>query len=126
MATPLVASSTSTIPSSTATTGQIKVEFSGGLELLFANQRSVTLPLPLPTTTSTSTLATPPTVGDLVTYLVNTAMVDPRKELFVVDGAVRPGILVLINEADWELEGEEEYQLCDGDTVLFVSTLHGG
>lgn len=38
----------------------------------------------------------------------------------------RPGILVLINEADWELEGEENYELQDGDVVLFVSTLHGG
>lgn len=38
----------------------------------------------------------------------------------------RPGILVLINDADWELEGEEEYELNSGDNVLFVSTLHGG
>lgn len=38
----------------------------------------------------------------------------------------RPGILVLINDADWELEGEEEYLIQDGDTILFVSTLHGG
>ena len=38
----------------------------------------------------------------------------------------RPGILVLINDADWELEGEENYQLQSGDDVVFVSTLHGG
>lgn len=38
----------------------------------------------------------------------------------------RPGIMVLINEVDWELEGEEECELVDGDEVLFVSTLHGG
>lgn len=38
----------------------------------------------------------------------------------------RPGILVLINDADWELEGEDKYELVDGDNVLFVSTLHGG
>lgn len=38
----------------------------------------------------------------------------------------RPGILVLINDADWELEGEESYELQDGDNILFVSTLHGG
>lgn len=38
----------------------------------------------------------------------------------------RPGILVLINDADWELEGEEIYELQEGDCVLFVSTLHGG
>ncbi|KAI9731809.1 MAG: Ubiquitin- modifier 1 [Claussenomyces sp. TS43310] len=38
----------------------------------------------------------------------------------------RPGILVLINDADWELEGEENYELQAGDNILFVSTLHGG
>lgn len=38
----------------------------------------------------------------------------------------RPGILVLINDADWELEGEEGYELKSGDNILFVSTLHGG
>lgn len=38
----------------------------------------------------------------------------------------RPGILVLINDSDWELEGEEKYELADKDKILFVSTLHGG
>lgn len=38
----------------------------------------------------------------------------------------RPGILVLINDADWELEGEESYEVQSGDNILFVSTLHGG
>lgn len=38
----------------------------------------------------------------------------------------RPGILVLINDADWELEGEETYELQPGDNIVFVSTLHGG
>lgn len=38
----------------------------------------------------------------------------------------RPGILVLVNDTDWELEGEEDYQLQDGDEVVFISTLHGG
>lgn len=38
----------------------------------------------------------------------------------------RPGVLVLINDADWELEGEEKYELQSGDEIVFVSTLHGG
>jgi len=42
------------------------------------------------------------------------------------DGNVRPGILVLVNDADWELEGERECVLGEGDEVVFVSTLHGG
>ena len=38
----------------------------------------------------------------------------------------RPGILVLINDTDWELEGEGEYLLQDGDEIVLISTLHGG
>lgn len=38
----------------------------------------------------------------------------------------RPGILVLINDADWGLEGEDSYELKERDNILFVSTLHGG
>jgi ubiquitin related modifier 1 len=40
--------------------------------------------------------------------------------------ARRPGVLVLINDADWELEGEAEYELQPNDNIVFVSTLHGG
>ncbi|KAM4849269.1 ubiquitin-related modifier 1 isoform X2 [Urocitellus parryii] len=49
-----------------------------------------------------------------------------RPELFLQGDSVRPGILVLINDADWELLGELDYQLQDQDSVLFISTLHGG
>lgn len=38
----------------------------------------------------------------------------------------RPGILVLVNSVDWELEGEETYALQPNDEILFISTLHGG
>ena len=38
----------------------------------------------------------------------------------------RPGILVLINDADWELEDGLDYALRDGDRLVFISTLHGG
>uniref|UniRef100_A0A3Q2CVT6 Ubiquitin-related modifier 1 n=1 Tax=Cyprinodon variegatus TaxID=28743 RepID=A0A3Q2CVT6_CYPVA len=49
-----------------------------------------------------------------------------RPELFVQGDTVRPGILVLINDADWELMGELDYQLEDQDNIVFISTLHGG
>ncbi|NXU48786.1 URM1 protein, partial [Turnix velox] len=49
-----------------------------------------------------------------------------RPELFMQGESVRPGILVLINDADWELMGELDYKLQDQDNVLFISTLHGG
>jgi ubiquitin related modifier 1 len=44
----------------------------------------------------------------------------------VADLTRRPGILVLINDADWELEGEDKYTIQKNDNILFVSTLHGG
>ena len=38
----------------------------------------------------------------------------------------RPGILVLVNETDWDLLEREEATLQNNDTVAFISTLHGG
>jgi len=49
-----------------------------------------------------------------------------RPELFAQGDSVRPGILVLVNDSDWELEGELEYELKDKDEIVFISTLHGG
>lgn len=61
------------------------------------------------------------------------AFLSPRKSVgltavFFVCPALhrRPGILVLINSTDWELEGELDYVLQEGDEVVFISTLHGG
>jgi ubiquitin related modifier 1 len=34
--------------------------------------------------------------------------------------------LVLVNDTDWELEGEGEYQIKPKDEIVFISTLHGG
>ncbi|SLM35763.1 ubiquitin-like modifier 1 [Lasallia pustulata] len=99
----------------------IAVEFSGGLELLFSNQRKHQISLPTKDEDGQTA-----NVAFLVQYLCQHLMKDRRKELFVMGGTVRPGILVLINDADWELEGENSYELQNGDNVLFVSTLHGG
>ncbi len=38
----------------------------------------------------------------------------------------RSGILVLINDVDWELEGEYDYVIGEKDEIAFISTLHGG
>lgn len=40
--------------------------------------------------------------------------------------SVRPGILVLVNDTDWELLGELDYELQNKDCISFISTLHGG
>ena len=37
-----------------------------------------------------------------------------------------PGILVLINDSDWELEGGLDYMVQNRDTITFITTLHGG
>eukprot|EP00831_Metopus_contortus_P046823 TRINITY_DN3765_c0_g1_i8.p2 TRINITY_DN3765_c0_g1~~TRINITY_DN3765_c0_g1_i8.p2 ORF type:complete len:103 (+),score=16.36 TRINITY_DN3765_c0_g1_i8:224-532(+) len=47
-------------------------------------------------------------------------------EIFAKGKSVRPGILVLVNDTDWELLGEIEYRLQPGDNITFFSTLHGG
>ncbi|KAF2103086.1 ubiquitin-like modifier 1 [Rhizodiscina lignyota] len=99
----------------------LKVEFTGGLEMLFSNIKEHKLSLPAKDEQDKAT-----TVNYLVDYLCKKVMKDRRKELFVQDGTVRPGILVLINDADWELEGEGSYELQPEDNILFVSTLHGG
>ncbi|KAL8905432.1 MAG: hypothetical protein Q9171_006667 [Xanthocarpia ochracea] len=99
----------------------ITVEFTGGLDMLFSNQRKHSVSLP-----PTDENGKPSDMAYLVRYLCKYLMKDRRREFFVVDDVVRPGILVLINDADWELEGEAEYVLQKDDNILFVSTLHGG
>ncbi|XP_059115922.1 ubiquitin-related modifier 1 isoform X1 [Peromyscus eremicus] len=66
--------------------------------------------------------------GDIRNLLVwiKKNLLKERPELFIQGESVRPGILVLINDADWELLGELDYQLQDQDSILFISTLHGG
>ena len=134
-------------PSETYTkaTIPITVGFSGGLELLFNNTRTHRISLPA--------TSSPPTVADLIAYLSKTfhaGLPKARRDLFSLDPeaeqdmqdaeglskdgegnirrglTVRPGILVLVNDADWELDEERETKLESGDEVVFVSTLHGG
>ncbi|OJA20336.1 hypothetical protein AZE42_10292 [Rhizopogon vesiculosus] len=132
-----------------ASTISINIVFSGGLELLFGNERnhSVSIPNFVPSdnstcsTPSSSSSSTPPSdnvvsstgAGDTkaadleyLIYHLRDHLLKERPELFMENGTIRPGILVLINDTDWELEGEGSYQLCDNDEILFISTLHGG
>ena len=62
----------------------------------------------------------------MITYITKNIISDPKDiPVFIEDGTVRPGILVLINDTDWELEGMEEYVIESGDVFTFTSTLHG-
>jgi len=98
----------------------INVEFSGGLELLFGRQKR--LPLSFPASSL-------PSDGASMRWLIDVLKekhCQERSELFVAEDSVRPGILVLINDTDWELEDGLEYILKNGDNIVFISTLHGG
>ncbi|OSX57380.1 hypothetical protein POSPLADRAFT_1061589 [Postia placenta MAD-698-R-SB12] len=124
-------------------TVSVKVEFGGGLELLFANQRThrvallARLPSPAsgtagPSNDGQSDVAVaaaaagrPADVAYLIHWLRDNLLTE-RPELFVEGETVRPGILVLVNDTDWELEGEGDYVLKEGDEIVFISTLHGG
>ncbi|GFZ46894.1 Ubiquitin-related modifier 1 [Saitozyma sp. JCM 24511] len=102
---------------------EIRLEFGGGLHLLFSQQprHSIHVPRHVPG-------SSPPKPSDM-RYLIRWLkgnLLSEREEMFGEGDGVRPGILVLINDADWELEGELEYELRDRDEVVFISTLHGG
>ncbi|KAI8082823.1 ubiquitin-related modifier 1 [Halteromyces radiatus] len=98
----------------------INVEFSGGMELLFNNERKHKVVLP-----TEKNPGEPTKLQDLIFYIRDNMMTE-KKDLFVDNDTVRPGILVLINDVDWELCDELEYQLEDKDEIVFISTLHGG
>lgn len=48
------------------------------------------------------------------------------EELFFSGDSIRNGVMVLVNDTDWELVGELDYELEPDDNVVFISTLHGG
>ena len=64
------------------TTNVLKYD-SGGLELLFSNQRKYYLSLP-----GRDEYDEPANMAFLVRYLCREIMRDPRKEMFVMDGTV--------------------------------------
>ncbi|XP_043463369.1 ubiquitin-related modifier 1 [Leptopilina heterotoma] len=93
---------------------RLNLEFGGGAEFLFDKKKYV---IDLPGSEWTLKL--------LLTWIRDNLLKE-RTELFMQDDTVRPGILVLVNDADWELLGQAEYKLQQNDTILFISTLHGG
>ncbi|KAF9994618.1 helicase [Entomortierella chlamydospora] len=108
---------------------RIELQFSsGGMELLFDNQNTIQAKVPafFPTDDNKDEERHAATIRDLIGWITR-SLLKERPELFVGDnGSVRSGILVLVNGADWELEGELEYELQDRDEIVFISTLHGG
>ncbi|XP_029392897.1 ubiquitin-related modifier 1 isoform X1 [Mus pahari] len=72
----------------------VEVEFGGGAELLFdgVKKHQVTLP----------GQEEPWDIRNLLVWIKKNLLKE-RPELFIQGDSVRPGILVLINDADWEL-----------------------
>ncbi|KAL9652176.1 hypothetical protein ABK040_013945 [Willaertia magna] len=95
---------------------KITVEFSGGCELLFDNQTKINLDVKEGLK-----------IKDLITLLRNEHLKE-KPELFINNEgtSIRPGILILINDTDWELLDELEYVIQEKDNIVFISTLHGG
>lgn len=91
----------------------MRVEFSGGLETLFDNQKALDLDAP---------------EGENMLWLLDelASRITGDEGLFLQEGTLRPGILALINDTDWEILDQEEYILQPNDTIHFASTLHGG
>lgn len=94
----------------------LQLEFGGGMETLTKNVTQMTVQPP-------STIVT---IQDLLAWIRDEYVDKHKADLFMQGDTIRPGVLVLINDADWEVEGGESYQIKDGDAIGFISTLHGG
>lgn len=132
--TPSSASNTTSVDISASQPQSIPltVTFLGGLAPVFVPPPADTLSVDLPPPSSST--PTQPTIGHLVQYLTKTYLGGAsgpasKREMFVLapeDASPRPGILVLVDDTDWELDGGPEWVLSGGERVVFVSTLHGG
>lgn len=103
----------------------IELLFGGGAELLFDKIKKRTIELPSLQKYFPENKNEKWTIRDLLVWLKDNLLRE-RPELFLQGESVRPGILVLINDADWELSGELNYEIQNNDSIMFISTLHGG
>lgn len=93
----------------------IKVELGGGLEGVFENKREFEVEI----------AGDKAIIKDLV-EIMRSKLLKGNPDFFYANGGLRAGILVLVNDADWSLTGEEDSPLEHKDKVSFISTLHGG
>ncbi|XP_077291772.1 ubiquitin-related modifier 1 [Arctopsyche grandis] len=103
----------------------ITVKFTGGAELLFNNVKTQKVELPPMSVWKKDLIGCSWSIKHLLSWLCDNLLTQ-RPEMFIQEGSVRPGILVLVNETDWELVGQLDYNLQPNDSILFMSTLHGG
>ncbi|XP_055815013.1 ubiquitin-related modifier 1 homolog 1-like [Solanum dulcamara] len=98
---------------------QLTLEFGGGLELLCDSVKSHNINVDPQNGEQQLTMK------NLLSW-VRTNVIKERPEMFMKGESVRPGVLVLVNDTDWELSGQLETVLEEKDNVVFISTLHGG
>ena len=80
---------------------KVKIEFSGGLELMFDGKKNIDLDMEKK---DDKDILLEDVIADLrVNHLKE------KEELFVQAGTIRPGIIVLVNDTDWELLDNEKY-----------------
>ncbi|XP_045783256.1 ubiquitin-related modifier 1 homolog [Maniola jurtina] len=104
---------------------KIHLQFGGGAELLFDKVKKREVELPALNKYFPDCQSAKWTIKELLVWIKDNLLKE-RPELFLQGESVRPGILVLVNEADWELCGELSYELKQNDVIMFISTLHGG
>jgi len=97
----------------------ITLEFNGGAELLVNKVKKHSICLPRSSDEEVWT------IRKLISWICDNLLAE-RPELFRQGETIRPGILVLVNDADWELMGELDYNIEENDQIVFISTLHGG
>uniref|UniRef100_A0A0N4Z4S4 Ubiquitin-related modifier 1 homolog n=1 Tax=Parastrongyloides trichosuri TaxID=131310 RepID=A0A0N4Z4S4_PARTI len=96
----------------------VELQFGGGAETLFKNEKSIKISLPGNESW---------TMKKLLEWIKENLLKDCKTpELLIQDGTVRPGILVLINDCDWEIMDGINAVINNNDTITFLSTLHGG
>ncbi|KAF5731687.1 ubiquitin-related modifier 1 2 [Tripterygium wilfordii] len=98
---------------------RLTLEFGGGLELLCDSVKIHNVNV------ASQNGIEKLTMKDLLCW-VRTNLIKERPEMFMKGDSVRPGVLVLINDCDWELSGQLDTTLEEKDVVVFISTLHGG
>ena len=79
---------------------KVNIEFSGGLELMFESKKKIEL--------NFEESKEDTKLRDVIEELRKSHLKD-KEEMFVQSGTVRPGIIVLVNDTDWELLEADEY-----------------
>ncbi|VVB03485.1 unnamed protein product [Arabis nemorensis] len=98
---------------------QLTLEFGGGLELLCESVKIHKVNVDLPDGVDNLNMK------HLLSW-VRTNLIKERPEMFMKGDTVRPGVLVLVNDCDWELSGQLDTAIEEKDVIVFISTLHGG